>query len=187
MVTLFKVDRWKLVINEEELLKHKEFSALLDYEYNNRDKAKRRGLSELMYISLVYGFSSSIRELPMEQRKKEALSMAKLEPDYKISERLQVAIDRYIYISNQKLELRLLNQTEATLNSLIDYLKKADDGFEKLNLKPDELIKYIAGVRKGIKDLQELRKDVEDSLKEEERIYGGNQKGLLEDEDSTFD
>lgn len=187
MVTLFKVQNWKLIINQEELLKHKEFSSLLDYEYNNRDKQKKRAMSELKYISLMYGYSSSIREKNEKDRHKEALEMSELPPNYKISSEFQKAIDRYVSLRNDNIQLKLLFQTENTINAMIDFLATGNDDIKSLDMRPDEVLKYISGLKTGIKTLQDLRKDVEESLKDKERIYGDAEKGLLEDPDAELD
>jgi hypothetical protein len=182
---LFQIDNFEPVPTDEFFM-IEEFKELYTVKYNMSDddksgKLRRRGLSEARYIYFMYDHKSEFAKYSAEERHQESLSAAGLPIDYKVSVKLQAAVDRYEKLNNSR-NLRLLRGANAAVDKLSDYFNAVNftpvEG--EMAYDPKDLISNIGNLGKIIEGLDKLEEAVMKDEGSESGTRGTAEKGRLE-------
>ena len=190
-MNLFEVNKdFEIEVDPKYVATVPELKAIYSLNYNKtkgdhagrkREKAKK----ELVYVYLMYNYSSPVANYEFEDRRRHALKNARLEPNHKVSKELKSLIDCYISVRDSDRSMRSLMTARSLTDKTIDFLENINIKEKKENgeyiHKVSDVIKHI----KELKDLQKELKEFEDKVKKElsstGRIRGDVKKGNRED------
>lgn len=184
---LFQIENFEPVPTDEFFM-IEEFKELYTVKYNMGEddktgKLRRRGSCEARYIYFMYDHRSEFAKYSADERHQESLESAGLPLDYKISVKLQAAIDKYVKMLDSR-NLRLLRGANAAVDKLSDYLNKVDftavDSNGKPTYDPKDLISNIGNLGKVIEGLDKLEEQVLKEEGSESTTRGSAEKGRLE-------
>lgn len=172
----------------QEFLLIEEFKDLFSHNYNlgfdgdKAGKAKRRGHCESRFLFFFCDYKSEFAKYPEEERKTEALTAAGLPEDYKISDKLEKAIERYNKLKTSR-NLRLLRSANIAIDKLELYFRGIDftaldaDGNPKYN--PKDVIANISNLGRVMEGLEKLEEAVAKEEAPEASARGDADKGRL--------
>ena len=161
----------------------------------DKNREKKQATLWFAYIYHMYDYKSPYQMYDEKERHMRVIKDVKLDPDFKLSSRMKLAIDKYI-------ELRDTPATR-TLKTTREALQSAERGIKALNRKVDELLadegddesdgtaeaiklitklidlaEKLPGVVKTVGDLEERVKQEQAA---ETKLRGGGSKGFFED------
>ena len=181
-VNLFTLDQeYKVVPERETIMLIPEFAALWDKQYNagsgrrpgdgrNRARARR----EITFLYFYCDYRSEFSQFSDQEKKAAALHAAGLPADYRISPRLQAAIDKYLEIQETR-ELKLLKAAYDTIDKLREYFENVEITDDNAGQIINNMGK-IGGLLNGLKTLEEqVRKQQIGTGK----VRGDHETGLL--------
>jgi hypothetical protein len=183
---IFQIDNFEPVPTEEFFL-IEEFKALYALKYNDspgdtQGRKRIRGNSEARYLYFLCDHRSEFAKFSEEERKTEALAAADLPENYKISDTLEAAIERYIKLNNSR-NIRLLTSANAAVDKLAEYFRAVDftklDTTGKFQYDPKDLISNVGNLGKVIEGLEKLEEAVRKDEGQESSTRGSADKGRL--------
>jgi hypothetical protein len=184
---VFTVEDYVPVPTQEFLL-IQEFKELFAPKYNSNfdgdttGKYKKRGHAEARFLFFFCDYKSEFAKFDEDSRKTESLTAAGLPADYKISEKLEAAVNRYNTLKVSR-NLRLLNSANKAIDKLEKYFSEVDftaihpDGSPKYN--PKDIISNISNLGKVLEGLEKLKEAVEKEEGQEASARGDAEKGRL--------
>lgn len=164
---IFNYDKFRLSLNEPEILLVPEFKELFE---KDKTKEKKKAFSRFTYIYLMLDWNSPFKEYSDEERKRESLISSDLTKE-DIDESLEQALKKYDEIKNSNRILRYIKSTWTLLDKLNDYCNSVnltstiEEGPQK-----GKLIHSVRDVRDTIKQMEELilkAKNLRNIFKEE--------------------
>jgi len=184
---VFTVEDYTPVPSEEFLL-IEEFKELFTLKYNNnfpgdvQGKLKKRGNCEARFLYFYCDYKSEFAKFDEDSRLTESLSAAGLPADYKISDKLQAAIERYNTLKVSR-NLRLLNSANMAVDKLEKYFSGLDftslDSDGNLLYNPKDVIANISNLGKLLEGLSKLEEAVQKEEGQEASARGDAEKGRL--------
>lgn len=184
---IFSIEDFNPIPTEEFFL-IEEFKELFTIKYNMNDKddktgrLRNRGSSEARLIYFLCDHKSEFSKYSAEERKIESLTAAGLPEDYKFSDKLNSAIDRYNKLSNSRI-LRLLTSANHAVDQLTEYFKSVDykqtDAEGKFLYDPKDVISNVSKLGTVIEGISKLEEAVRKEEGEESSTRGSAEKGRL--------
>ncbi len=171
---------YEVVPEQETIMLVPEFAALWTLAYNkregDRDGRKRyRARKELLYLYFFCDYRSEYSELSISERHEAAMDSADLFADYKVSEQLQAAMDKYFAIQETR-ELKLLGSAYGVIDRLRAYFDEVLITDSNAKGVVDNISK-MGGILAGLKKLEE---QVRKQHAQDGKIRGSGEKGFLD-------
>lgn len=177
---LFQLDdEYNVVPEKNTLMLIPEFYALWNRRYNHQDgdrdgKRRNRCKMEIVYLYFFCDYRSEFFDLTNSERREAAMDAAGMRDDYKFSDQLITAQDKYFSMQETR-ELKLLKSAYGVIDKLNLYFTQIEITDSNSKATIDNMSKVGAALA-GLKKL-------EDQMMKEQRqdghIRGGQEKGFL--------
>lgn len=178
---LFKLNNeYEVVPEKDTIMLVPEFKALWMVKYNSmpgdiKGLDRRRGKMEIQYLYFFCDYRSEFSELPIGERREQALNAAGMDHDYRISDELKAAEEKYLAMQETR-ELRLVRAAFNKVDKLSAYMNsnvEIDDDNYKASM---DAVTKVGNMLKGLKELEMQLKKQEAGGK---RIRGDQESGFL--------
>lgn len=183
---IFSVEDYKPVPNDE-FFYIEEFQALMSAKYNitEEDKSgrfKKRGMAEARFMFFMCDHKSEFAKYDEDNKLAAALSAAGLPENYKISDKLEKAMERYVGLRESR-TLRLLKAANRSIDKLTGFFDTVDfttrDANGNLLYEPKDVISNISNLGKVLEGLEKLEEAVRKQEGQESTTRGEAEKGRL--------
>ncbi len=181
---LFKLtDNWQIELERPTVAAIPEFEVMLRLNYNknisgrgdgdNKGQLRKRAKKEFLYIYFMYDYRSEYYPMDEQSRDSQSRESAGLDPKYKISEEMQVAIQRYIDMQDTK-AIRLLKSAYKAIDKVQTYFNNVESD------KAAEILSNIAKLGSTVEGLRKLLEQVQKDEGTDQAIRGNQELGRNE-------
>lgn len=178
---LFRLNEdYDAVPEQDTIMLVPEFAALWRVKYNMiagdiKGLDRRRGKAELQYLYFYCDYRSEFSELSDQDRKEAALNASGLDEDYKMSNELKSAEEKYLFMQETR-ELKLIKAAYKKIDKLQEYMD-SDVEIDDDNYKSAmDAVSKIGLLLKGVKELETQVRKQESGNK---GVRGGQESGFL--------
>jgi len=183
---IFNIENFEPVPSDEFYL-IEEFKNLMSAKYNmtEEDKSgryKKRGMAEARFMYFACDHRSEFAKYSEDNKIAESLTAAGLPENYKISDKLEAAIERYNKLQQSR-TLRLLQAANKSIDKLTGFFEQVDfttrDQNGNLLYEPKDVISNISNLGKVLEGLEKLEEAVRKQEGQESTTRGEAEKGRL--------
>ena len=180
----------EIMLNDEDILLIREFSALYDEKRNKTKEDKtgrkrKRAFKEFKFIYLFFDWGSPYFDYSESDKHREAFNDSELTEEEYNDPLFKEACRKYESLQENALEIRLLKAAMRAVEEQIFYLENVNLNERNVEtgkpiFKSKDLIAEIKGCKDLISSLRELERQVKKGEDAENTLRGGAEAGLFD-------
>jgi hypothetical protein len=173
----------------------RKLGAFRDLIAEDKDREKRKASDWFAYIYHFCDYKSPYQMYEEKERHIRILKDLRMEPDFKISTRMETAIKKYRELQNTPATRSLITTREALQSAergvkamtrkIDELLTQGEDDESDGTLEAIKLIEKLMGIAEKLPAVVKTVGDLEERVKQEQaaetKLRGGGSKGLFED------